>query len=279
MIPSVSLSNVQAQLQAFLTAVLPTTGPDGLPLQIILAQQNRIPAPLGTSYVIMTPIRQERIETNVDTVTDAVFTGSIAGALLTITAVDPRFNLPLAKGSLLLGRGILAGTQITDFGSGMGGVGTYAVNNAQTISSQTIAAGTQQIQQATKFTIQLDFHAADSSSGDNAQVVTTLMRDGYAFEQFEGQSPDYGVRPLLADDARQIPFLNDAQAIEWRWVVECLLQANTIVVVPQTFADAAVVNLIDVDVVYPPTEEELTTDLRIAGNEVLVPTILTGVGA
>lgn len=251
MTPSVTLSDVQTQLKAFLTAVLPAKGPDGVSLDIITAQQNRIPAPRGSSYVIMTPIRQERIETNVDTYTDAVFTGSIAADQMTITAVDPRFTVELGIGSQMFGVGVLPGTIITALGTGAGGIGTYTVSQSQTIASETLSAGTQQIQQATKFTIQMDFHSADYSAGDLAQTVTTLMRDAFAFDQFANQSPDYGVRPLLADDAKQLPFLNDSKQIEWRWVVEALLQANVIVSVPQQFADAVEVTLIDVEVEYP----------------------------
>ncbi len=172
MIVAPTQSNLLAALKSFLVAVLPVNGPDGKPLDIIAAQQNRIPEPRGASFVVMTPTRMERIETNVDSVADANFTGSFAGTTMTISAVDPRFP--------------------------------------------------------------------------------TRLRDGFGVEPFANQSPNYGVVPLYADDARQLPFTNDQQQVETRWVVDALLQANVVVSVPQQFADTVGLVLEDVDAVFPP---------------------------
>jgi hypothetical protein len=79
MLPAPTQSNILAALRSFLVQVLPATGPDGKPLDVILAQTNRIPEPRGASFVTMTPTRFERIETNFDSYEDASFTGSIAG--------------------------------------------------------------------------------------------------------------------------------------------------------------------------------------------------------
>jgi hypothetical protein len=74
------------------------------------------------------------------TVSSTTITGS--GGTLTVTAVG---SGALALGDALSGSGITAGTAITDFLTGTGGNGTYAVNIGQTFASGTItvAAGTQ----------------------------------------------------------------------------------------------------------------------------------------
>jgi hypothetical protein len=64
-----------------------------------------------------------------------VVTGSIAGETLTVTAVTTGV---LTIGQTISGTGVTAGTQITGFGTGTGGTGTYTVNAAQTVSSTTI---------------------------------------------------------------------------------------------------------------------------------------------
>lgn len=66
----------------------------------------------------------------------AVFTGSISGTTLTVTEVEPGGVVEV--GGAITGSGISAGTKITGLGTGAGGVGTYIVNNSQTVSSTQI---------------------------------------------------------------------------------------------------------------------------------------------
>ena len=66
---------------------------------------------------------------------DAVVTGSISGTTLTVTGVTSGTLIP---GTFITGTGISADTRITYYLSGTGGVGTYIVDNAQTVSSTTI---------------------------------------------------------------------------------------------------------------------------------------------
>jgi len=73
----------------------------------------------------------------------ASFTGSIAGTLLTVTAVaSGRIrNLTAISGS-----GVTAGTKITGFEAGLtgrGGIGTYRVGTSQTVSSTSMAQASQ----------------------------------------------------------------------------------------------------------------------------------------
>ncbi len=66
----------------------------------------------------------------------AVFTGSISGTTLTVTAVT---SGTLAIGQYVAGTDVAADTQITALGTGTGGTGTYTVSSPQT-SSQTVAS-------------------------------------------------------------------------------------------------------------------------------------------
>lgn len=71
----------------------------------------------------------------------AVFTGSISGTTLTVTAIT---SGAIALGQTLSGTGITSGTKILAFQSGAGGnineAGTYTLNISQNVSSTTINA-------------------------------------------------------------------------------------------------------------------------------------------
>ena len=69
--------------------------------------------------------------------TTASVTGSISGAVLDVTSVT---SGTLVVGQTIFGANIEADTVITSFGSGSGGVGTYNVNNSQTVASSAITA-------------------------------------------------------------------------------------------------------------------------------------------
>lgn len=65
----------------------------------------------------------------------AVVTASITGTTLNVTAVT---SGALAVGTTITGTGITAGTYITAWNSGTGGIGTYTVSASQTVSSTTV---------------------------------------------------------------------------------------------------------------------------------------------
>ena len=67
----------------------------------------------------------------------ASVTGSISGTVLTVTAVA---SGTLAVGQTIFGTGVTGDTVITALGTGSGGVGTYNINNSQTVSSGPISA-------------------------------------------------------------------------------------------------------------------------------------------
>jgi hypothetical protein len=64
-----------------------------------------------------------------------VYTGSISGTTLTVTAVASGF---VGVGSTISGTGVTGGTTITGLGTGTGGTGTYTVSVSQTVASTTI---------------------------------------------------------------------------------------------------------------------------------------------
>lgn len=65
----------------------------------------------------------------------SVFTGSISGTTLTLSAVTSGMAV---VGMRVYGSGVAAGTRITALGTGAGGTGTYTVNISQTVASTTI---------------------------------------------------------------------------------------------------------------------------------------------
>jgi hypothetical protein len=68
---------------------------------------------------------------------NAVFTGSISGTTLTVTAVS---SGTITAHQSLTGIGITSETVITALGTGTGGTGTYTVNLSQTVSAETMTS-------------------------------------------------------------------------------------------------------------------------------------------
>jgi hypothetical protein len=214
-------------------------------VEVVQSQDNRVSEPEGNDFVLMTPILRQRLETNTDSYADISYTGSIADAVLTVSAIEYG---TLAVGQPVFGPGVAAGTLITALGSGSGGIGTYIVNRAQAASAGALASGTQSILQPTQVTVQLDVHGPNSA--DFAQTISTLFRDPVGVERFAALGPD--VVPLYADDPRQMPFINAEQQYESRWVISAVMQANQrIAGLGQQFADQIAVTTIPIEVNYP----------------------------
>lgn len=241
-------------LRAFLLNILP-------PLtDIIKAQVNRVPEPKHPDFVVMTPIRRDRIETNTDAYADIQLEGTISGTTLNVTALK---GGTLKIGMSVYADGIALGTKITGFQSGYGALGTYTVSLSQTwppssaigffiIGTSPIESaglyplycGSSTFTQPTKLTVQLDVHGPNSS--ENAQIISTLFRDAYAVD-FMAPS----VSPLYADDPKQVPFINDQQQYEDRWIVEAAMQVDPVVSVSgQQFFDRATVGFVEIDTTY-----------------------------
>lgn len=93
--------------------------------------------------------------------------------------------------------------------------------------------------------LQLDFHGETST--DNATTIQILFRDGYAYDFLI----PYGVSPLYCDDGQQMPFINDQDQYEDRWVMTMSMQVNPTVSTPQQFAEALAIELAEVDITPP----------------------------
>lgn len=235
-------SDVQKAIRAFLTDVLPA----GVP--IIAAQANRVPEPKQKNFVIISPLRFERLATNLSRDLDNRFTGSVAGSALTVSAVD--FG-EIRIGSTLFGVGVADGTRITAQSSGpAGGAGVYVVSNPQTIAAETLSSGLREVTLESIMTVQLDFHSEDYTAGQMAQTAATLLRDPYGTKFFEGQG--IPLAPLYADDPRMLPFTQDQSQWEWRWTLDAKFQLDQTVLVSAQYADSLSVLTINVDAAYPP---------------------------
>lgn len=227
-------------LWAFLTGIFPS----GMPVAI--GQANRVPEPAVDNYAVFWPLRMPRLSTNIDTYTDVVVTASIIGTVMTVSAVETG---TIEVGAQLFGTGLAAGTTTILAGlTGTGGIGTYTVSLSQAAPSQRMAAGGASMMQSGEAVIQLDVHGPNGA--DNATKVSTLLRDDYGVRAFAALNSR--VVPLYADDPRQMPFINENQQYEDRWIVEVHLQVNALVSgIPQEFADLLELEVINVEVEFP----------------------------
>jgi hypothetical protein len=235
--PSITQDAVNTALGTFLQSILGL--PDG---QVIVGQVNRVASPEG-DYVVMWPLRRPRLATNFDGLADAKFTGSIAGTLMTVTAVA---HGAVKIGATVFGVGVADNTIIGSQASGTpGGIGTYNVTVSQDVESRTLSTGQTATAQSTEVVMQIDVHGP--ASGDNAQTIQQLFRDGYSIRAFFKGT---GVYPLYCDDPKQVPFITAASQFEDRWIIEAHLQITPIISVPQEYADEVKINRVPVDAFY-----------------------------
>lgn len=228
------------KLRAFILSILQI----GIP--VYTTQVNRVPQPRDTDFVMVTPMMIRRLRTNEDFFTDAVFTGSIADDVMTITAVEYG---ELKVGSVVLGVDVEVPTVVVAILTGSGGIGTYEVTPSQTIASRTLTAGYAEFEHGADMSIQLDVYGPESCG--NSAIIATMLRDDYATTYFE-DTP--AMTPLYCDDPRQMPFINEEGQFEFRWIVMAHLQVNfTSVFEGQQFFPEAEITVINVDAAFPPT--------------------------
>ena len=96
--------------------------------------------------------------------------------------------------------------------------------------------------QSKDWRIQLDVYG--DNAADAAAMLQTVFRTDYAFDWM---ADGYAIRPLYAEDPRNMAFINDAMNYESRWMLEVHLQANPITALPQQFAQSLHVGLVEVD--------------------------------
>jgi hypothetical protein len=78
---------------------------------------------------------------------------------------------------------------------------------------------------------------------DDAQIFVTLWRDMYACDFLR----PYQIQPQWADDARQMPLVNDSKQYEQRYLVQAHLQVNPTVSTAQQFADTLAITILEAD--------------------------------
>lgn len=221
----------------------------------VRGQVNRAAPPNIANYAVMWPRSRLRLGTNFDEYVDCRFVASIAGTTMTVTAVS--YGQLKAGLEVFSVNATVPTTIVQQLTGAPGSTGTYQITPTQTVASEVMACGVANYLQPTEFKAQIDVHGP--LAGDNAQRISTLFRDDYAVQFFNGASVG-GVAlagliaPLYADDPKQIPFILASQQWEDRWVVEACLQIqSTVLDIPQQFAEQVEVGLIEIDTYYPPT--------------------------
>jgi len=94
--------------------------------------------PAGAKYYVINQVAVTACNDGTGNAIGATFTGSISGTTLTVSAMIAG---SLGSGDIISGAGVSAGTQITALGTGSGGVGTYTINNSQTVASENMTDG------------------------------------------------------------------------------------------------------------------------------------------
>jgi hypothetical protein len=208
-------------------------------VEVIQAQDNRVPEPVGADYLTITPLRRPRLGTNVDTPADVTFIASIDATVMTVTELQTG---AIAQGRRVFSPGVAVGTVVQALGSGTGGAGTYFVSPAQEVASESMAAGTKDTMESVQMAVQVDVYGPNS--GNFAQIISALFRDEYAVSLFAALSP--AISPLYADDPRQLAFSDGEKQYENRWSIDLEMQVDETVTVPQQFADTLTVNVANV---------------------------------
>lgn len=153
--------------------------------------------------------------------TVALFTGSITGSVLTVTAVE--------SGTLSPGQGVTAiglplDTLISSTGTGTGGTGTYNLNRTSLVplSSQSMTSGvltmlhTETCQYETTFQIsalstQNPASTTQKTAADLVNYAAYVLQSAVAVQTFE----DDGVGILDVKDVRNTPFKDDRDQFEY----------------------------------------------------------------
>jgi hypothetical protein len=118
--------------------------------------------------------------------------------------------------------------------------------NVTTYSDPSPTTGTAALEEGVQREMQVDFYG-DTLAPDWAAMFETVWRSEYACRALAPTC-----QPLYADEARQMPLVTGEEQYLERWMVRAMLQYNPVTTTVQEFADTLVVDLINVDVSYPP---------------------------
>jgi hypothetical protein len=103
-----------------------------------LTMSNGVDTHTGYGRTAMNIINSQLVMFGVPFEDAAVFTASISGTTLDVTAVSSGV---ISIGQRVYATGVTSGTFITALGTGTGGVGTYTVGTSQTVGSMTMNSG------------------------------------------------------------------------------------------------------------------------------------------
>jgi hypothetical protein len=240
---SATLNITESQIFAAVRSALLTFGladASGNQIPVIQGQINRVSEPREQDYLVIWAISRDRLALNIDTVLDSQGIGSITSSVMNLTSLNVG---GVAIGQPVYGSGVATGCVIRSQLTGTpGGTGTYAVSTTPDVTMTNLYFGTKTLLQKFEMTIQADVHGP--LSGDNAIRLSTLWRDQFGVDAFEGTP----IAPLYTSDPKQMPFYNAAQQFEERYVVDLCMEIDLSVTVSQQFADQLVTKLWPVDV-------------------------------
>lgn len=136
-----------------------------------------------------------------------VFTGSIAGTVLTISAVT---SGALELGCTITGAGILGNTRIVSFGTGTGGTGTYNISKSYTLGPITVNSDSLELY-ASSFQLYL-YHTGSTCKMGNFDSTQRGVVDGRLHV--------HGTQNLMVADSSIFPVSADtgmigAQLVGW----------------------------------------------------------------
>lgn len=222
-------AHVMAAVRAMLLDILP----DGI--EVVRGQINRVPQPNGQAFVVFWPLRRTRFATNIDSDTDIVLEAEIVAGVMDVTTLA---GGTLRVGQSVVGTAISLDTVIVEQLSGTpGGIGSYQTEPVQDAPLGPLYAGLHSMTQHTEIVFQVDVHGIGSA--ENAQVISTIMRDWWGCHALHGT----GVQPLYAEEPKQIPFQTGEIQYEERYVVEVAVQANPTVAMLQEFAQEVILDI------------------------------------
>ena len=130
----------------------------------------------GASFTI----RQIDIDGAVVRAAGLNMTGSISGTTLTISAVAAG---NIVVGSNIWGTGVTAGTVVTALGTGSGGIGTYTVNNSQTVGSINIKGAATTAFKISGTNADLASCRVKAVTWDNFDFPDQVRFNGWQFDQ------------------------------------------------------------------------------------------------
>src|SRR6266704_3853827 len=163
-VPTISLTEIQAftSLRSYLLGTLLSS------VEVVRGEQNRVGEPTGSDFIVMWPIGQHRLSTNITTFEDNIITASISGNDMNVAQI---LRGSLGIGELVIDElgAIATNTTITSQVTGtIGGLGDYKVSQSQNVSPETSYVGVRDDLVPTRWEVQLDIHGPNSAN--NARV-------------------------------------------------------------------------------------------------------------